>query len=409
MNPFKKIFPYGRHYIDANDIKAVTDVLKSGMITQGPLIPKTEKKIAKYVGSKYAVLVSSCSAGLHIACKAIGMNSKHTTLTSPITFVSTANSALHCGSKVVLGDIDPNTINLSIDHIRKKIKKNKINYFIPVHFSGLPCDMKQIHSIAKKKKIKIIEDAAHAFGSKYLSGEKVGCCKYSDIAVFSFHPVKIIAGGEAGVVTTNSKDLYIKLLEYRSHGIIKDVKENFKNKKEGYSKNKKNIWYYEMKNLGFHYRQTDIQSALIFSQMKKINKFLNYRKLLAKNYDNFFKNISLIIPYNIPFRKFSSNHLYVIKINFKKLKINRNELMKMLRKFGIITQVHYIPLNYHPYFKKMKISLHANSNAKKYYDDCLSIPLYYGLKIIEQKFIVKKILDLLEKYKVNKINQKIKN
>ena len=399
MNPFKKIFPYGRHYIDASDVKAVTDVLKSGTITQGPQILKTEKKIAKYVGSKYAVLVSSCSAGLHIACKAIGMNNKHTTLTSPITFVSTANSALHCGSKIVLSDIDPNTINLSIDHIKKNIKKKKIDYFMPVHFSGLPCDMRSIHSIAKKKKIKIIEDAAHAFGSKYLSGERVGSCKYSDMAVFSFHPVKIVAGGEAGAVTTNSKELYKKLLEYRSHGINKIESEPFINKKEGYSKNKKNIWFYEMKDLGFHYRQTDIQSALIYSQLKKVNKFLSYRKILAKNYDKLLERNDLIKPYNKSFRQISSNHLYVIKIDFKKIKINRNEFMRKLRKYSIITQVHYIPLNYHPFFKEKKITLSTNSNAKIYYNNCLSIPLYYGLKFKEQNYIMNKIFYLVKKYK----------
>lgn len=407
MNPFKKIFPYGRHYIDHKDIRAVTDVLRSGVITQGPLISKTEKRIAKYVGSKYAVLVSSCSAGLHIACKAMGMSKKHTTLTSPITFVSTANAALHCGSNVMLSDIDPNSINLSIDHLKKNIKKKKINFLIPVHFSGLPCDMKSIYSLAKKNNIKIIEDAAHAFGSRYLSGERVGSCKYSDIAVFSFHPVKIVAGGEGGVVTTNSKKTYIKLLEYRSHGIIKADNESFKNKTQGYSKNKKNIWYYEMKNLGFHYRQTDIQSALIYSQLKKVNTFLNYRKLLAKKYDYFFKNHDLIKPYNVSFRKFSSNHLYVVKINFLKLALNRNEFMKKLRNFGIVTQVHYIPLNYHPYFKKIKVFFNPDSNATRYYDNCLSIPLYYGLKFNEQKFIVEKILNLLNTYKIKSLTKKI--
>ena len=400
MNPFKKNFPYGKHFIDNEDIKSVCNILRNKPITQGPQIKQTEQKIAKYVGSKYAVLVSSCSAGLHIACKALNVNKNSKVLTTPITFVSTAAAALHCGAKIILSDIDQNTINISENEIKKKIKKEKVDVIIPVHFSGLACDMKKIFTIAKSKKIKIIEDSAHALGARYISGERVGSCKYSDATVFSFHPVKIIAGGEGGAITTNSKIIYNKLLEYRSHGIIKDIKESFKNKKEGYSKNKKNIWYYEMKDLGFHYRQTDIQSALIFSQLKKINKFLNYRKLLAKNYDNFLKKNDLIKPYNIPFRKLSSNHLYVVNINFKKLKINRNEFMKKLRKYGIITQVHYIPLNYHPYFKKINVTLKSNSNAKKYYDNCLSIPLYYGLKVKEQKFIVKTILNVLEKHRI---------
>ena len=400
MNPFKKIFPYGKHFIDDDDIKSVSIILKNKPITQGPQIIKTEKKIAKYVGSKYAVLVSSCSAGLHVACKAIGVNKKTKVLTSPITFVSTATAALHCGGKVILSDINKNTVNLSTHEIKRTLINKKANVLIPVHFSGLPCDMKKISSIAKSNNLRIIEDAAHAFGARYFSGERVGSCKYSDITVFSFHPVKIIAGGEGGAITTNSKKIYTKLLEYRSHGITKDINESFKNKKEGYSKNKKNIWYYEMKNLGFHYRQTDIQSALIFSQLKKINKFLSHRKLLAKNYDNFFKKKDLIKPYNVSLRKYSSNHLYVVDINFKKLKINRNEFMIKLRKYGIITQVHYIPLSYHPYFKKEKISIRRNSNAKKYYDNCLSLPIYYGLKTNEQKYIVKKVLNVLERYRI---------
>ena len=202
---------------------------------------------------------------------------------------------------------------------------------MPVHFGGVPCDMKKIKSLVKKKKIRIIEDAAHAIGAKYLSGERVGSCKYSDLTVFSFHPVKIVAGGEGGIVTTNSKKLYLKLLEYRSHGISKNEKEPFINKKEGYSKGKKNLWFYEMKELGFHYRQTDIHSALILSQMKKIGKFLKNRYEQAKRYDLFFKNHKNIQLVQQEYRKFSSNHLYVIKILFKNLKINRNEFMKKLR------------------------------------------------------------------------------
>ncbi len=398
MNPFKKTFPYGKHYLDQKDINSVIKVLKGPSLTQGPKIYEAEKYIAKYVGSKYAVLVSSCTAGLHLSCKALNLNSKHKTILSPITFVSTANASLYCGSKVIFSDINEDTINLSPDGLEKKInKKNKIKCIMPVHFGGVPCDMKKISSIARKKKIRIVEDAAHAMGAKYSTGEKVGSCKYSDLTVFSFHPVKIIAGGEGGVVTTNSKKLYLKLLEYRSHGINKNQSEPFINKKEGYSKGKKNIWFYEMKELGYHYRQTDIHSALILSQMKKINKFLKTRYDLAKRYDIFFKHQKNIRLIQNKFRKFSSNHLYVIKILFSKLKINRNEFMQKLRKLNIISQVHYIPLPYHPYYKKRGYNMKDCKIAKNYYEECLSIPLYYGLKVKEQNYIMSTITKIILK------------
>lgn len=394
-----KTFPYGKHYLDQNDINSVIKVLKSPSLTQGPKIYETEKYIANYVGSKYAVLVSSCTAGLHISCKALGLNVKHKSILSPITFVSTANASMYCDTKVIFSDIDEETINLSPSKLEKIIsKKNNIKCIMPVHFGGLPCDMKKINFIAKKKNnIKIIEDAAHAMGATYPTGEKVGSCKYSDLTVFSFHPVKIIAGGEGGIVTTNSKKLYLKLLEYRSHGINKSNEEPFLNKKEGYTNKKKNIWFYEMKNLGFHYRQTDIHSALILSQMKKIKKFLKARYDLAKRYDVFFKKHKNIKIVQNKFRKISSNHLYVIKISFNKLKISRNDFMLKLRKFNIISQVHYIPLPYHPYYKKRGYSLVGCKNSKNYYEECLSIPIYYGLKNEEQNYIMKIISKIILK------------
>jgi UDP-4-amino-4,6-dideoxy-N-acetyl-beta-L-altrosamine transaminase len=398
MNPFKKSFPYGKHFLDQSDINSVIKVLKSPALTQGPKIYETEKYIANYVGSKYAVLVSSCTAGLHISYKALNLSSNSKTILSPITFVSTANASLYCGSKVIFSDIDENSVNLSSEILQKVLKKkSNVKCIMPVHFGGVPCDMKKINLIAKKNKIKIIEDAAHAMGAKYNTGEKVGSCKYSDLTVFSFHPVKIIAGGEGGIVTTNSKKLYLKLLEYRSHGISKNSNEPFINKQEGYSNGKKNIWFYEMKELGFHYRQTDIHSALILSQMKKINKFIKTRYNLAKKYDFFFKKHKNVKLVQEKFRKLSSNHLYVIKILFSKLKINRNDFMIKLRKLNIVTQVHYIPLPYHPYYKKKKYNLKECQVAKNYYEECLSIPLYYGLKFKEQKFIMKSISDIILK------------
>ena len=405
MNPFKKPFPYGKHYLDKKDINSVIKVLRSPYLTQGPMINKVEKLIAKYVNSKYAVLVSSCTAGLHISCKALNINHKIKSVMSPITFVSTANANIYCGAKVEFSDIDEDSINISTKKLENTLKNNlNIKCIMPVHFGGVHCDMKKIKSIAKRRRIKIIEDAAHALGAKYLSGEKVGSCKYSDLTVFSFHPVKIIAGGEGGIITTNSKKLYLKLLEYRSHGINKNVKAPFSNKKKGYSKGKKNIWFYEMKDLGFHYRQTDIHSALILSQMNKIQKFLKARYLQSKRYDSFFNNHKNVQIIQDKYREYSSNHLYVIRINFNNLKINRNEFMLKLRKLKIITQVHYIPLPYHPYYQNMGYNMKKCTVAKKYYEECLSIPIYYGLKIKEQNYIMKVISNIILKNSISKIN-----
>lgn len=398
-NPFKKTFSYSKQYIDKDDIKGVIKVLKSDMLTQGPKILETEKKISNYLGCKYSVLVSSCSAGLHIACKAIGLNKKSRVITSPITFVSTATAAVHCGAKIFLADINNSTLNICEKDLEKKIKKDKkIDLIMPVHFSGTPCNMGKIKKLANSIGAHIIEDAAHAFGSKYSTGEKVGCCKFSDIAVFSFHPVKTIACGEGGVITTNSKKIYLKLLELRSHGIIKNKNERFYNKTEGYTDKKKNIWFYEMKDLGFNYRLTDIQSSLIGTQLKKIKTFLNYRRILAKRYDKFFDETSNISVYNKNFRDLSSNHLYIININFNSLKISRNHFMSKLRNYGIITQVHYIPLNFHPYFIKKKLKMPSNSNSNIYYKNCLSIPLFYKLNFKEQDFIIKKIKNLIKRF-----------
>ena len=395
----KKIIPYGKHYIDNEDIKSVIKILKSYNLTQGPQIKKTENALAKYVGSKYAVLVSSCTAGLHISCKALGVTTKTISVTSPITFVSTANATEFCGGRNLFVDIMSDTISIDPQKLEKTLKKNKrIKHVLPVHFGGLASDMKSISKICKKYKVKIIEDAAHGFGGKYLTGERIGCCKYSDVAVFSFHPVKILAGGEGGLVTTNSKEIYYKLLEYRSHGIIKNMNEPFSNRKEGYSNGKKNIWYYEMKELGFHYRQTDIHSALILSQLKKINLFLNFRYKISKRYDNYFKNQKNVSLVQEKYRRFSSNHLYIIKINFNKLKINRNEFLNKLRKSNILAQIHYIPVPFHPYYKKYSNQISRIKKAVMYYRSCLSIPIYYGLKLNEQKFVMKKISDLINQY-----------
>ena len=391
-NLFSKI-PYGRHSINSKDVISVSKVLKNGSLTQGNLIAETENKLAEYVGSKYAVLTSSATAGLHITYKALGLNNSNSLITSPITFVSTANAGAYCNSNINFCDIDINTVSISPSLLAKKLKKSNFKIVSPVHMGGLAANMKEIYKITKNKHIKIVEDASHALGATYSCGSKVGSCKYSKASVFSFHPVKIIASGEGGVVTTNDKNLYKKLLTLRTHGITSS--EKMLNKKFAYTNGKKNLWYYEMQDLGFHYRQTEIHAALLNSQLDRIDKFIKKRRNICKVYDNFFKNHKFITPLQKEYRSNSSNHLYIVKIDFKKMKISRNEFMSRLRFKNIITQVHYIPLPIHPFYKFRGFSMKGLDNSKKYYEDCLSLPVYYDLSKDMQKYIINSIQELI--------------
>jgi len=389
---FSKI-PYGKHSINKNDIKSVSVVLKSGSLTQGKFISETENKIANYVGSKYAVLTSSATAGLHITYKALGLNQNNTLITSPITFVSTANAGIYCNSNISFCDIDSDTISISLKALEKKIDFRKTKILSPVHMGGLAANMKEIHKLTYKSNIEIVEDASHALGSKYECGAKVGSCKYSKASVFSFHPVKIIASGEGGVVTTNDKNLYEKILSLRSHGIIS--KGNMINSKIAYTNKKKNIWYYEMQSLGFHYRQTEIHAALLNSQLDRIDSFISKRQRISNEYDKFFKNNKVIRPLQKKYRNLSSNHLYVVNIDFKKININRNQFMKQLRMKNIITQVHYIPLPFHPFYKNLGYTMKGLDSSKEYYENCLSLPIYYELTKEKQKYVIDSIQELI--------------
>lgn len=392
MRLYKKIF-YSKQFLDDDDIKGVTNILRGQYLTQGPAILKFEQKIAKYVGSKYAVAVSNCTAGLHIACKAAGLNKSNHLITSSITFVSSPNAALFLGSSVKFTDIDDNINMCSTDLLKKINKSTKV--IMPVHMSGLSANHKEIYKIAKSKKKIVIEDAAHSFGGYYnfRKKEKIGSCKYSDMTVFSFHPVKNMTTGEGGVITTNNKNYFKKLLELRSHGINK-LEPKFQIKSQAYSKKKINKWYYEMQDLGFNYRMTDIQASLGITQLKKLNKFIKKRRDICKVYDKFFlskKNINLV---QSSFRNQSANHLYVLRFNFKNLKKNRNQLMNFLEKEKIVTQVHYIPVVMHPYYKKRGFNINNYPKAKKYYEECLSIPCFYQLPNKTQVFI----MNLIEKF-----------
>ncbi len=393
----KNLIPYGKHFIDQDDIDAVVDVLKFRNLTQGGAVDAFERAVAKFVGAKYAVAMSSWTAGLHMACLAANVNKNDNVITSPITFVASSNAAIYCNANPVFSDINALTINMCPESLKQTIKYNpKIKAIIPVHFAGVPCDMKKIQEISSEHNALIIEDAAHALGAKYLDGSMVGSCKYSHMTGFSFHPVKSIAAGEGGMITTNNLDIYKRLLRLRSHGINK-LDDNFVNEDLANTDDLQNPWYYEMQELGYNYRITDFQCALGESQLKKLPNFIERRKELVKNYDEFFKDISEIKPIQLEHREISSHHLYVVRIKFNELKISRAEFMNKLKEDGILSQVHYMPVTSHPYYQKLGFKTSNFPNAESYYEEALSIPLYYSLTDNDQEKIIEAIKKIIKK------------
>ena len=377
---------YSRQLISSSDIKTVNQVLKSDFLTQGPKSILFEKKLSLKFNVKYSTSCNSATSALHLACLALGVKKGDHVWTCTNSFVASASCALHCGAKIDLVDINSETYNLDVNLLSKKLKiarkKKKLpKVVIPVHFAGLPCEMKEIYKLSKKYKFKIVEDASHAVGAKYY-GSKIGSCKYSDITIFSFHPVKIMTTAEGGAALTNSKDLDFKLKFYRSHGITKEKK--FLNKR-----NKAN-WYYECKNLGFNYRLNDIQSALGISQLKKINKWILYRNKLAKNYQKKLKNLPIEFFSN---KKgfYSSYHLFIIKIFKNKKGLTRDNLFKYLHKKNIQTNVHYIPIHTHPFYEKLGFKRKNFPNAEQYFKSCLSLPMHAALKLSDQNKVIKLI------------------
>ena len=406
MNEKKNNFiPYGRHYIDQSDIDAVTAVLKDGMLTQGPKVDEFENSIAKKVNAKYAIAVSSASAALHLACMVLKIDSSNICITSVNTFVASANCAEYQGAKTLFCDIEEDSLNMCPKDLKKKISQfPAIKLIIPVHFSGVASNMEEISEIAKKNDSYIIEDASHALGGYYPNGEPVGSCIYSEMTVFSLHPVKGVTAGEGGVITTNNKDFAGLLKQLRSHGICKgnfDLPgisvgdDTIINKEAALEDGKLNPWYYEMQNLGYNYRITDIQCALANSQLKKIERFIERKKEIVQKYDKFFKNTELLTLTQKDYRKISSLHLYVIRINFKKLKISRRQLMNKLFEEGIGTQVHYIPIPLHPFYANKGLLLSDFPAMENYYNEALSIPLYYGLNDDLVDNVCKSILNKL--------------
>ena len=388
------MIPYSKQSISIIDALRVARQVKFRSLTQGAQIKEFEDSVADYVGSKYAVAVSSATAGLHLAHLANGDPIGSNVATSPISFVASANTIIYAGHTPFFVDIDFDSGSMSVDKLTDLINKTKISTVVPVHYAGLPCDMKRINEVCKEKNIKIIEDAAHALGATYDSGEKVGSCTYSDMTVFSFHPVKSITTGEGGMITTNNEKLYAKLLKLRTHGIQRK-EDGFQNRILGYTDGEPNLWYYEMDSLGYHYRLTEIQAVLGYSQMKKINRLMRKRQVIAKRYDKYFSNIKNIKKLQSKSLSKSANHLYTIKIDFTKIKISRNDLMNKLRKVGIITQVHYIPIPLHPYYNDLGYNVDDLPNTMNFYSQILSIPIYPKLSIAKQFKVYKNLKKLL--------------
>lgn len=377
-----KFLPYGHQWIDDEDIKSVIEVLKSDWMTQGPKIKEFEEAVAKFLGAKYAVALSSGTAALHAACFAAGITPGHEVITTPITFAASSNCIIYMGGSPVFADIKEDTYNIDPEGIKKKIT-NKTKAIISVDFAGQPADLDEIYEIAKEYNLIVIEDASHALGAEY-KGKKVG--SLSDLTIFSFHPVKHITTGEGGMIVTNNKEFYEKLLMFRTHGITKNKVKLIKN--EG-------PWYYEMQELGYNYRITDCQCALGISQLKKIDKFIRRRKEIVKRCNEAFENMEEIItPYEKPNVK-SAWHIYVIRLKLDKLKSTRKEIFEALRVENIGVHVHYIPLYYHPYYQKLGYQRGLCPKAEKYYEEAITLPLFPKMsdKDVEDViFAVKKVI-----------------
>jgi perosamine synthetase len=383
----KRFLPYGHQWIDKEDIEAVTKVLKSGWLTQGPQIEEFEKNITQYCHAKYAVAFSSGTAALHATTYAIGITRGDEVITTPITFAADGNCVLYRNGTVKFADIQKDTYNIDPLEINKQIT-SKTKAIIPVDFAGHPCDLDEIHNIATDNNLIVIEDACHAIGSDY-KGKKVG--GLSDLTVFSFHPVKTVTTGEGGMVLTNDETYYKKLRLFRTHGILRDPKEMLKNDGD---------WYYEMHDLGYNYRITDIQCALGISQFRKIEKFVDRRREIANTYNEAFSKLREIIT---PFEKKevkSAYHLYTIQLDLQKLRVGRKQIFDSLRAENIGVNVHYIPLHLQPYYKdKFGYKEGDFPAAENYYKRALTLPLFPNMNDKDVKDVIEGVEKIISYYK----------
>ncbi len=373
------MIPYGKQDINQADIDAVVNVLKSDFLTQGAQTPLFEKIVSNYCGSKYGVAVNSATSALHVACLSLNLGKGDWLWTSPNSFVASANCGLYCGAKIDFVDVDTQTYNMSVVELEKKLihakqEKKLPKIVIPVHFAGQSCDMRKIHSLSKEYGFKIIEDASHAIGGKYLN-RPIGGCQYSDITVFSFHPVKIVTTAEGGLATTNSKELAEKMQLYRSHGITRD-ESLMANKSDG-------GWYYQQVDLGFNYRMTELQAALGISQMQRLDEFIAKRHILQERYDSLLSSLPLIKPHQNT-DSYSALHLYPIQIDLNKVSKNREQIFNELREKGVGVNVHYIPIHTQPYYLQFGFKEGDFPNSESYYSGVISIPLFHAMTVGQQ-------------------------
>lgn len=383
--------PYGHQDINPADIQAVVDVLQSDFLTQGPAAPAFEQAVSQYCGASHALAVNSATSALHIACLALGVGKGDIVWTSPITFVASANCALYCGANVDFVDIDPRTYNMSVAQLRSKLEQARQQnclpkVVIPVHLCGQPCEMAQIHQLSVEFGFRIIEDASHAIGGRY-QGEPIGNCRYSDITVFSFHPVKIITTAEGGMALTNNAELAQKMALLRSHGITRDPAQ-MTHESDG-------AWYYQQIELGFNYRMTDMQAALGVSQMQRLDEFVTRRHELARRYDELLAHLPVTLPWQHP-DSYSGLHLYVIRLQLDKIGLTHREVFNALRVQGIGVNLHYIPVHTQPYYRAMGFQDQDFPETEQYYQEAISLPMFSAMTDTQQQTVYDVIKGILQ-------------
>jgi len=384
------VIPYGRQDITKKDIESVVEVLHSDFLTQGPVVPEFEEVVSEYCGVEYAVAVNSATSALHLACLALGLGEGDWLWTSPISFVASANCGLYCGAKIDFIDIDPKTYNLSPQESEKKLikaeKEGRLpKIVIPVHFAGQSCEMEKIYQLSQKYGFKIIEDASHAIGGKY-QDKPIGNCQYSDITVFSFHPVKIITTGEGGMAVTNSAKLTEKMQLLRSHGITRDNLLM--------TKDPEGSWYYQQIDLGYNYRITDIQASLGVSQIKRVDEFIKKRYQIKSHYDKQLVNLPVTLPFQSK-ESYSSLHLYPIQVNFDEVSKTQKQLFTEMRNNGIGVNLHYIPIYLQPYYQNLGFNKGYCPNAEHYYSRAMSIPIFHSMTSSQQKEVENALFQVL--------------
>ncbi|MBK3866152.1 UDP-4-amino-4,6-dideoxy-N-acetyl-beta-L-altrosamine transaminase [Pseudomonas stutzeri] len=373
------MIPYGRQDITQADIDAVVAVLQSDFLTQGPMVPRFEQTVAEHVGARHALAVNSATSALHIACLALGLGPDDYLWTTPITFVASANCGLYCGAQVDFVDIDPRTYNLCPQALAHKLEQAERDGKLPkvvvaVHLCGQPCDMQAIHDLAHRYGFKVIEDASHAIGGKY-RGEFIGNCRYSDITVFSFHPVKIITTAEGGMALTNDAELAGKMALLRSHGITRDP-ALMTHDADG-------PWYYQQIDLGFNYRMTELQAALGVTQMERLDHYVARRHQLARRYDELLAGLPITTPWQHP-DSYSGLHLYVIRLQLDKIDKTHRQVFESLRELGIGVNLHYIPVHTQPYYQRMGFQVGDFPEAECYYAEAISLPMFQTMSEVQQ-------------------------